>query len=157
MTVFETGFCTRCGGSGRYSYNQIDGDRCYGCYGTGLRLTARGKAARARYNESLRKPIADLRPGMLVWDDTHGYKPCWLPILAIQTSKSCLVAPDGSRVPFTEIRTKRSGLHMHPAGTVRAVASDEERQALIAAALEYQSTLSKSGKPLKRQPVTTGE
>lgn len=25
--------CGRCGGSGRFSYNQIDGDRCYGCNG----------------------------------------------------------------------------------------------------------------------------
>lgn len=27
--------CSRCGGSGRYSFNQIDGDRCYGCNGQG--------------------------------------------------------------------------------------------------------------------------
>lgn len=27
--------CGRCGGSGRYSFNQIDGDRCYGCNGKG--------------------------------------------------------------------------------------------------------------------------
>jgi hypothetical protein len=25
--------CGRCGGSGRYSFNQIDGDKCYGCNG----------------------------------------------------------------------------------------------------------------------------
>lgn len=29
--------CGRCGGSGRYSFNQIDGDRCYGCGGPGHR------------------------------------------------------------------------------------------------------------------------
>jgi hypothetical protein len=28
-------FCSRCGGCGRYSFNQIDGDRCYGCGGSG--------------------------------------------------------------------------------------------------------------------------
>lgn len=27
--------CSRCGGSGNYSFNQIDGSRCYGCNGTG--------------------------------------------------------------------------------------------------------------------------
>lgn len=27
--------CGRCGGSGRYSFNQMDGDRCYGCNGKG--------------------------------------------------------------------------------------------------------------------------
>jgi hypothetical protein len=32
--------CGRCGGSGRYSYNQMDGDRCYGCGGSGKKLPA---------------------------------------------------------------------------------------------------------------------
>lgn len=27
--------CSRCLGSGRYSYNQMDGDKCYGCGGSG--------------------------------------------------------------------------------------------------------------------------
>jgi hypothetical protein len=27
--------CSRCGGSGRYSFNQVDGDLCYGCKGAG--------------------------------------------------------------------------------------------------------------------------
>lgn len=33
--IFPTKPCGRCGGCGHYSYNQIDGDRCYGCGGTG--------------------------------------------------------------------------------------------------------------------------
>lgn len=28
-------YCGRCGGEGRYSFNQIDGDVCYGCAGRG--------------------------------------------------------------------------------------------------------------------------
>lgn len=27
--------CGRCGGSGNYSYNQMDGTRCFGCAGAG--------------------------------------------------------------------------------------------------------------------------
>lgn len=30
--------CGRCAGSGRYSYNPMDGDRCFGCAGGGKRL-----------------------------------------------------------------------------------------------------------------------
>jgi hypothetical protein len=30
--------CSRCCGTGRYSYNQMDGDRCYGCNGRGKSL-----------------------------------------------------------------------------------------------------------------------
>jgi len=44
--------CGRCGGSGRYSYNQMDGDRCFGCSGSGkvvLPVTrARAEEAAAR-------------------------------------------------------------------------------------------------------------
>lgn len=30
--------CGRCGGTGNYSYNQMDGTRCYGCGGSGKKL-----------------------------------------------------------------------------------------------------------------------
>lgn len=32
------GTCPRCGGSGHYSYNQLDGTRCYGCNGSGVSI-----------------------------------------------------------------------------------------------------------------------
>ncbi len=37
MYVRVKGKCPRCGGSGHYSYNQMDGTRCYGCNGTGIK------------------------------------------------------------------------------------------------------------------------
>ena len=37
--LFDRQVCTRCGGTGRYSFNQIDGDRCYGCSGSGQQIT----------------------------------------------------------------------------------------------------------------------
>lgn len=37
MYVKVKGKCPRCGGSGHYSYNQIDGTRCYGCMGSGIK------------------------------------------------------------------------------------------------------------------------
>lgn len=30
--------CTRCGGSGNYSYNMMEGTRCYGCSGSGFQM-----------------------------------------------------------------------------------------------------------------------
>ncbi len=40
--------CSRCGGCGRYSFNQIDGDRCYGCNGIGKKcVKIDGKAVKA--------------------------------------------------------------------------------------------------------------
>jgi len=38
MYIRVKGKCPRCGGSGNYSYNQIDGTRCYGCNGTGIKV-----------------------------------------------------------------------------------------------------------------------
>lgn len=38
MYVKVKGKCPRCGGSGHYSYNQMDGTRCYGCNGTGIKI-----------------------------------------------------------------------------------------------------------------------
>lgn len=37
MTTAYT--CSRCGGSGRYSFNLIHGTKCYGCGGTGKQKT----------------------------------------------------------------------------------------------------------------------
>lgn len=31
--------CNRCGGTGRFSFNLIHGDKCYGCMGTGRQKT----------------------------------------------------------------------------------------------------------------------
>ena len=36
LYVKVKGACPRCGGSGHYSYNPMDGSRCYGCNGTGI-------------------------------------------------------------------------------------------------------------------------
>lgn len=55
--------CTRCGGSGNYSFNMIDGTCCYGCSGSGFQmidLAAVAKkqaaaAARAAANEASRQ------------------------------------------------------------------------------------------------------
>jgi hypothetical protein len=43
---YEKEDCGRCGGSGQYSYNSMHGSRCYGCGGSGKRLTKRGAAAK---------------------------------------------------------------------------------------------------------------
>ena len=38
LYVKVKGTCPRCGGSGHYLYNSIDGTRCYGCNGTGIAI-----------------------------------------------------------------------------------------------------------------------
>ena len=48
-TNFETQTCSRCHGSGSYSYCQQYGHKCFKCAGSGKTLTKRGAAARAYY------------------------------------------------------------------------------------------------------------
>lgn len=50
--------CTRCGGTGRYSFNQMDGDRCYGCQG-------RGEYAPKLDADLYRALVQDVRAGKL--------------------------------------------------------------------------------------------
>lgn len=39
MVVKIKATCSRCGGSGHYSYNSLDGTRCYGCGGRGYNIS----------------------------------------------------------------------------------------------------------------------
>ncbi len=151
-TLFESEYCGRCGGSGRYSFNLMNGDRCFGCGGSGVQLTKRGKAARAFYVESQQVPVAELRPGAFIWDDMYGKVAKFLPILSIKQSGTCQVV-NGERRYYTDIETKRGSLGVFPDSVVRAVRDEDQRRAQVAAALAYQATLTKAGKPCARIPT----
>jgi len=56
-TIFEKEVCGRCGGTGKYSYCQVHGTKCFGCAGAGEIVTKRGFAARAHF----RVLLADFR------------------------------------------------------------------------------------------------
>lgn len=64
---FESEICERCGGTGEYSYNQLDGTRCYGCNGAKFRLTQRGREARDAYHAANSDTIraGDMRDGQV--------------------------------------------------------------------------------------------
>lgn len=82
--TFETTECTRCGGSGKYSFNPLDGDRCYGCRGTGSQLTRAGKAAKARFDkamEEMKVTYADVNEGDKI-RQVHGNRK-WNTILSV--------------------------------------------------------------------------
>jgi hypothetical protein len=63
---FEMKNCTRCGGSGRYSYNPEDGDRCFGCGGSGRQRTKAGVAAGKAYEAAMAIPVGECVPGTVL-------------------------------------------------------------------------------------------
>ena len=67
--AFEKTTCSRCNGTGRYSFNLMHGNVCFGCSGTKTQITANGKRAQKAYSAALAKNQAlagDLRVGDII-------------------------------------------------------------------------------------------
>lgn len=70
--IFEKEICGRCGGTGSHSFNQLDGDRCYGCNNrSGVVYTPNGVRAREAYEALVSKrlmlPASEVQVGMTIW------------------------------------------------------------------------------------------
>jgi len=159
--LFETKSCSRCGGSGRYSFNLMHGDRCYGCAGSGLQHTKRGSAARAFFQKSLEKPLSEVNVGDYILFDISmwGGAERWCKVEKIEAGQSPYII-NGVRdesIRYT-LHLTRKGKSVSSYGglavdhMLKSVKNDEELNARKAAALEYQGTLSeKTGKPVKQK------
>lgn len=157
--IFEAETCGRCGGSGRYSYNQIDGDLCYGCNGAGVRLTKRGAAAN-EYLIALRSVRADsIKPGDLIRDNgVPGVaKAAFHKVTAVHAGEPARWTVDGvsREVPGWVIECDGYALHTTPDAQVRKGWSIEDKRAQVQQALAYQATLTKAGTPRKGAATPT--
>lgn len=123
-TGFEIESCARCGGSGRYSFNLMHGDTCYGCGGTGKVYTARGKKARAWLIERQQMPVADLKVGYQVWCSPNMGAERWYFVQQIG-----------------EGFFKCGGCAFYGHSVVRAIRDAAQSREDIAAALAYQETI----------------
>jgi hypothetical protein len=74
MTHFETETCSRCQGSGNYSFCERYGTRCFKCAGAGKVLSKRGTVARAHFIELCTVKAESIQIGDKVHADgiTHG-------------------------------------------------------------------------------------
>ncbi|MEU9752182.1 hypothetical protein AB0D90_03470 [Streptomyces althioticus] len=70
---FEFEDCTRCGGTGHFSFNMMEGTICRRCRGRKRTITRRGNTAYTRWKEQidarLSTPVVDLKPGDVVYSD----------------------------------------------------------------------------------------
>lgn len=144
---YEREPCTRCGGSGHYSYNRIDGTTCFKCRGTGAQLTPRGKAALAFADSLLNRRIEDVsaEDRFQYVDALRGkrYSGC----TAVEVAGFTFNA-DGTPRPAFEVRSS-SGKVLVVLGEgikVRLHPTPEQVEQIIA----YQDSLTKAGKPRKR-------
>lgn len=165
QTSFEKEPCGRCGGSGRYSYNQMDGDRCYGCGGKGERLTKRGAAASAFYVESCLVPAVSVEIGDTIQFGgvTNGGTPYGVRgrveaiedrVQRYKSGAACADpnAPWQEAVSLVFSTTRKGTLYMAavaPEERIRKYWPAEINAEKVAAALAFQAALTKAGKPRK--------
>ena len=158
--IFESEICSRCGGTGHFSYNQLTGTRCFKCNGNQKSFTKRGLAA-ALYLKSLRTVKAsELKIGDLIRiDDLMRGKAWFAKITSIKdTHSSKSLQSDGTwltnRMLAIETETKNSlqmnGVTCSPDSDIVKGFSAEEKKEHIEKALDFQTGLTKSGTPRKR-------
>lgn len=137
-TNFEHEVCSRCGGTGEFSYNPRDNKRCLRCNGSGWVLTKRGGAAQAYFTRLLSKPASEVAIGDMVKDDLSG----WQTVVSIRNNS------EGNTFDVTY--ANGGCFHNVPADMLFRVAfTAEQKSPLLAQALAYQESLTKSGAPRK--------
>jgi len=157
QVIFEKETCGRCGGSGQYSYNQIDGSRCFGCGGSGERLSKRGKAAKKFADDMLEVAIEDLPQGRRATyrNSWTGHKTTFsgTRITGYTKSKSTRDT-EWREIPDFALLLKQSDGTMKEASTiisagirVRMIPTEEEIEQIA----QYQDNLTKAGKPKKQK------
>ena len=159
--LFESKTCSRCGGSGKFSWCQMHGDTCFGCGGNGLMLTKKGKVAQAWFNAKKKKPACEVKVGeRIVIDGVPGFsrsevvivefvgwgdKPGWLDSKSGEWKLHFIVEGKGAK------SGEKSGIHGFEDSTIKMHIWGEAKQALIKEALEFQASLTKDGKVSKRK------
>jgi len=144
LDKLETETCSRCGGTGHYSYCQSYGTTCFRCRGRKVTYSKRGQAA-AIYMENLRKkPANQFQPGDLLY--VEGIPGFTKSKFYKVTSVWMRVA---ERVEFT-IECDGYTYGTSPETMLRKGCTAEEKAETLKQALAYQATLTKQGKVAKK-------
>lgn len=148
--VFEHEICSRCCGDGKYSFNLMHGSVCYGCSGTGYKLTPRGRAAQSFLNQLRQIPMENFQIGELIRFDGTSAK--WEKIVSIEflngEQAGYVNRPD---LQCVRIKTNDSGMIGFVGSKYTKGFTAEEKQQQVSRALAYQETLTKTGKPRKQK------
>lgn len=144
---FEKEICSRCGGSGEYSYCQSHGTRCFKCGGKKSVYTKKGQAAYNYFIDLCTIPASEVKEGQFIRDSGKRK------VVGISRgTQEGASLENGVMVPYkveTAIFTFRddSRSSMFIDSKVFVYQFDNTN---LKKALEYQETLTKMGKPKKR-------
>lgn len=155
---FETETCTRCGGSGHYSYCQMYGTTCFKCRGKGKTYSKRGESALAYARELRTVPASDIQVGWLIWqsDPAFGqFKAAWYEVESIGEDINRWTDAEGNIHPYLAIATRVMTHCMPSNSAIQAIPTKDRLVEVKALALAYQDTLTKQGKPMKRKQVAS--
>lgn len=139
--VFESTECSRCGGSGRFSFNLKDGTMCFGCQGTGKKLTKRGLAAKYFFEDSLSKQVTDCKVGDVIKLSSSSKN--FSKITEILFSQA---DQQFGKTFITVIQQNGVQTRLHNNERVRIFHTPEQKIEKYKAALEFEKTLNKNGK-----------
>lgn len=151
--AYETETCSRCHGSGNYSWNQINGSTCFKCRGQKRTYTKRGYSA-LLYAKQLRAvPIADVKIGDRIYWGKGGR--CTVTAIDDPAPSGVRYLRDGEMIDALSITVHGRDGFKSSFGVneeVRAGWTDE----MVANVNAYQAALTKAGK-LSAKAKKSGE
>lgn len=117
---YETQPCTRCGGSGHYSYCSAYGTVCFKCSGSGKQLTRAGDKARRKFEEVTRiawsKPVAEVEVGDRV--KSHSNDKGWRTVVEPGVSPDGSYTSNGVVIPSVTVHTTNLMIGMASTSTI---------------------------------------
>lgn len=152
--LFESETCSRCGGTGHYSYCQTHGTTCFKCGGRKVTLTKRGSAAQAWFTSQKMKPATDVKIGdKIVMDGVPGFSRAEVITVTFvgEREDGCkFKGADGEWHSYFHIdgvnkNGQSGGVACFKDSDVKMHVWGDEKAALVARALAYQDTLTKAG------------
>jgi len=122
---FEITECSRCGGTGQFSYCQAYGTMCFGCSGTGVVRTRRGTKAYNAFHKSMNAPVSDIKVGDMIFESKR-----WRKLISVE--------PNIQNPGYITLEFKGYSSHIFADSTVETVRDEDHRQELLKKAVKSQ-------------------
>lgn len=151
--------CSRCGGTGHYSYCQMYGTTCFKCGGRKEVLTKRGTEAMKFLKELRSKTAGEVKVGDTIKMGSVTMGEVWVKVEKIEPYiQEGASLKDGVMVPYCSEMIRMEGTYkgtaysngVSVATRIEILLSKDEQLATLRQAVEYQNTLTKQGTPRKR-------